>query len=307
MGDYVIMNSVAMRARYTTLTDTLIVRICDHLDRTGRLPHLLFLDKSGRPVAWLVRALWPVLARYPGTVFGEGRVPPMPVCHFANIDREQWWNQTGGSETGDIDVNRVPLATIAGLRAAFLTRELAPVPPATIMAATSFLDDCDVLVIDEVSVSGDTLTIARGLVHRAFPAEHGTSVQATHWMTPGMKVNPRSGQREPDDMVIWYTDSTEWGRLVGNRRSANHRGTNWRGRLGIDFLSTVPTQRDRRGLTLRHEAAQLADDVRAGRLLARPSSSRPAADQKERIRVLYGFDDPRAFTAARLDAEAQDL
>ncbi|MFT4189003.1 MAG: hypothetical protein QM621_10535 [Aeromicrobium sp.] len=88
-ADYAILTPAAMRSAYVTLTDKLIHRIEQH-DSDDPLS-LLFLDKSARPVAWFVRALWPVLARVPGTPFADGQVPPMPPMRFANIDREQWW------------------------------------------------------------------------------------------------------------------------------------------------------------------------------------------------------------------------
>ena len=72
------------------LTDSLIADICQIAAEASVPVRLLFLDKSGRPVAWLVRALWPLLARHHGTGYGQGVVPRLPSCHFANIDREQW-------------------------------------------------------------------------------------------------------------------------------------------------------------------------------------------------------------------------
>lgn len=297
---YSVLDTTAIRAQAVTLTDNLIYRVVKRWADTGQMPALLFLDKSGRPVGWLLRALWPVLARTPGTVYSDAMVPPMPSCHFANIDREQWWDITGGSETGDIDVYRIPAETIAGLRAVFLRRRPASGTSTDVMSGASFLDDTHVIVIDEVSVSGDTLRIARAMVERVF--DRGTTVDATHWMTPAISVDRRSGQRVPRGMPVWYSEH-EWGRLVGNRLSPNHRGAHWRGVFGKYFLSTVPTDPDQVGRTLRREATMIADDVRTGRLLARPCIERTVQDQAERIRTLYGYDDLRAFTRARVAAE----
>lgn len=213
-----------------------------------RRAEVVFLDKSARPVAWLVRSLWRVFARQPETAFSEGCAPRMPGMHFANIDREQWWSATGASETGAINLDRVPLETVAGLRGAFLREH----PPALdvlgrqfgdrrlVGGMPSFLDDARILVVDEVSNTGDTLAIASGLISRAFPT---SQVAATHWMSPGSVLDSRSGQSRTASVPAWYRSDTETGRLIGNRLRPG-RGTSWRGDVGHLFLSTIPLERD---------------------------------------------------------------
>ena len=165
------------------------------------MPHyFVCLDKSGRPVAWLVRALWPVLARTPGTDFADAVIPSMPAFRFVNIDREQWWSHTGGSEFGVIDVSKVPAESIAKLRRVFLPRA---------DSLNAWLDDKRVLVVDEVKNTGDTLQIARGLFERAFPT---ADVRIAHWMDPGNFTDP-SGMRRTSDVPVWYRADTWQGRL----------------------------------------------------------------------------------------------
>ena len=50
---YRVLDTVALRADYVHLTDKLIHLICREIATTGRPVELVFLDKSGRPVAWL--------------------------------------------------------------------------------------------------------------------------------------------------------------------------------------------------------------------------------------------------------------
>jgi len=294
---YRVLDTVALRADYVHLTDKLIHLICREIAATDRPVELVFLDKSGRPVAWLVRSLWQVLARSIGTPYGAGAVPPMPRIHFANIDREQWWDQTGASETGKVDTARVPQETISGLRGAFLVRRPAGTAPGVVFEIPAYLDNRHLVVIDEVSNTGDTLLIACGLVARAFPT---STVRGAHWMTPGVVPDRRSGQRKTANVPVWYSSQTVAGRLVGDRQDPNHRGTHWRGRVGADFLSTVPPRPDQLGIQLRHEITQLGEDVTAGRLLVLPSLDRAMDDIGDRIREIYGYDNLKAFTQARL-------
>ena len=289
--DYKILEPAGLRSRYVTLTDALIHRLEGN---DGWVPHyVVCLDKSGRPVAWLVRALWPVLARTPGTDFADAVIPSMPAFRFVNIDREQWWSHTGGSEFGVIDVSKVPAESIAKLRRVFLPRA---------DSLNAWLDDKRVLVVDEVKNTGDTLQIARGLFERAFPT---ADVRIAHWMDPGNFTDP-SGMRRTSDVPVWYRADTWQGRLVGNRLDSDNPRTTRRNVEASLFLSTRPVVPDQRGRRLRLEAAQLAADVAAGELLARPCSDRDNDDWDRRIEVLYGFTDPRAFTAARKEQDARE-
>lgn len=301
-----IMTPAAMRSLYVTLTDRLIHRVESAPDPTR--VQLLFLDKSGRPVAWLLKALWPVLARVPETSFNERCVPPLPPLRFANIDREQWWDQTGASETGVINTGLVPTEQIAQLRALFtrhqphsgeqpLTRPPSPgVETDDIFATPAYLDDAHIIVIDEVRASGDTLTIASGLVARAFPT---STIEAAHWIAPEVRRSASSGVAQQIHNPVWYRHDSAKGRLVGDRQAPDHRGSHWRGRLAPLFTSTVPATRDLTGLQLRREIDALASAVTSGQLLARPGANRPEGDVDERIACLYGYTDLRAFTAAR--------
>ena len=291
-SSYSVLTGVQRRAHYVTLTDRLITVL--EGGSGWRPDEVVYLDKSGRPVAWLVRALWPLLAREPGTAFSSGVVPPRPGFRMVNIDREQWWGLTGGTESGLVDVSRVPRESVDALRAVFLLRPPAEGQP--VADAPAWLDGKRILVVDEVSNSGDTLRIATGLVARAFPT---SDVRGDHWMTPG-QVTDRRGFTRVQDVPVWYQSGTWTGRLVGNRLDPQNPAATWRGQRGALFLSTRPRVPDESGLRLRSEVAALAADVAARRLLAAPAGVRDTDDAIERIRVLFGYDDPRTFTAARI-------
>jgi hypothetical protein len=206
---------------------------------------------------------------------------------YVNIDREQWWDVTGAGETGVVDVARVPQVAVDALRRVFLR--------SGDRDSAAWLDGIRVLVVDEVINTGDTLMIAENLFRRAFPQ---AEVRGTHWMRPGLVVD-RSGQRRTAEVPVWYRSDTWAGRLVGNRFAPGARPVTERSRNGALFLSTRPPQPDGAGVQLKREVARLAQDVRAGRLLARPAMGRDDQDWAERVSALYGFDNLAAFTRAR--------
>lgn len=288
-----------MRARYAKLTDRLITMLDGTADE-WRPSHVVYLDKSGRPVAWLVKALWPLFAREPGIRFESAVTPHLPRIHFANIDREHWWDVTGATETGRIDIGQLPGDVISQLRTVFLTRQALGSESA--FDVPSWLDAKRVLIVDEVRVSGDTLRIAEALVRSAFPT---AEVRSTHWMTPSI-VRDKSGQQRNADVPIWYRSDTWEGRLIGNRLDSANPSSTWRNREGCLFLSTRPRERDELGVQLKMEVSLMAEDIAAGRLLAAPSLQRDPDDWAERVRVIYGYKDPREFTAARLEDEDRD-
>lgn len=175
-------------------------------------------------------------------------------------------------------------------------------PAGVTRTARTWLDGRRVLVVDEVYNTGDTLRIAQGLFQRAFPE---ADIRGDHWMTPGTKID-RAGNRRTAEVPVWYRADTWTGRLVGNRMDPDNPPTTVRNRSGALFLSTRPRSPDTAGRQLRAEVTQLAADLMGARLLARPASSRSREDQKERIRVLFGFDEPKDFLAARQTQDGND-
>lgn len=291
---YTILTPIALRSRYVTLTDRLITRLEGH--DGWRPDDVIYLDKSGRPVAWLVRALWPVLARTPGTAYTDHAIPTPPVTHFTNIDREHWWTLTGATESGHINIDDIPATAITALRTTFLRQRPTSRPA---HETPSWLDQRRILVVDEVSNTGDTLRIATGLIQRAFPT---ADVASDHWMSPGSTRDP-GGLTRTANVPVWYRSDSWEGRLVGDRLDSRSPPTSWRNKAGALFQSTRPRPPDHKGRRLRAEINALAVEVAAGTLLATPSLARDEASIDDRIRALYGHTDPRAFTAARIAAE----
>ncbi len=255
---YSVLSTEELRTEAVTLTDGLIWEMIDN-----RTDIALFLDKSARPVSWMVKALWSQLAP---TLDKDGDPYTMPEFKYVNIDREQWGAVTGRSEDEDkgIDINRIPEVRIDELR-----RTFAPIAKDSL--DRSIFENKNVLVIDEVSVSGDTLYIATHIFERAFP--EAASIKGAYWMHGHVQQNPKTGVKINTKLPVWYTDEPITGRLVANRdSSASEKSKSSRQREGKYWLSTTFREGvDQRGLALKRDVDQMAEDLRIHRIPYMPS------------------------------------
>lgn len=252
--------SEELRENYAHLTDKLIHRV-----QTEKPDFLVFLDKSARPVAWLMKELWPLMAKNE-----KGEILPMPEIKFLNIDREQWVDEVEDFDSGIIDVNRVNPKAISNLRSIFTDRVVDSDEENT-MDSPSFFDDKKIMVVDEVQVTGRTLAIATGLLSRAFPK---SKITKTHWMKPGKKIVPGQPSRNAD-LPVWYSDEKVTGRGIANRDDAKSASSpSRRQQRGSRFLSTRFRTVDMSSRELRTEFKHLARDVEEGRLVVLPDVTR---------------------------------
>ncbi len=259
---------------YVRLTDDLIREVQEQ-----GIDTVFFLDKSARPVAWLFRSLWPLMAEK-----GEdGAAVPMPKINFLNIDRELLGKVTGRSEDseGGMDVGRVDELQVESLRETYPRVEAQDVAH----DETGEEGVSKLLVVDEMRASGDTLAMAVGLLGRAFPA---SQVKGTHWMMPSAKTGLAP---------VWYSAATSKGRLVSDTNpAASLLSPSPAQRRGALWLSTRPQEPDVAGVQLRAEATMIADEIRRGELPVYPSIQRD--DFEERVWRFNGMS-PREFAALR--------
>lgn len=275
------LDDAAVRVLYVHLTDQLI-----HTITGGGFDRIVYLDKSARPVGWLVRDLWDLLAVEFDT---EGRVRcryERPALTFLNIDREQWRTLVDPEGVGELSVGRIERAVIDGLRRGLLRSprdqraqgdELA--------AAPTLFDDQQVLVVDEVSVSGATGALATGLLGAAIPEASFTSA---HWMRPKM-VKGADGNTRNNLLPVWYREDTALGRGVGDRDdAASAASPHWRVRALASFISRPhpPSETDEPGRQLRREIGWLAGGVARGEIPVVPDIDRD--DAEERCRFFNG-------------------
>jgi hypothetical protein len=226
------------RARYIEYTDRLIYEL-----QEKQPDYVVYLDKSGRPVQWLVDELWEF---YAGDI-------PKPQSKFINVDREQWDTILGDYQTEALDFGKLAPEDIQQLRDVFAD------PNDT---SRSLFDGKKVMVIDEVKVSGATLATARGLMERAFP---DAEIGASWWMTPMVKNNTT-------EVPVWYKSEDPTGRGIDNRNQArSEASTSSRQREGWQFLSTRFDAPDPDSEQLRAEIKALADQVQSGEQPIKPS------------------------------------
>ncbi len=284
-----------LHTEYVRLTDELVHKIVDGVDGTSsksgettreRVDYVVWLDKSARPVAWLTRDLWPLLA-----ADSEGNVPKQPESRFVNIDREQWTSSIDPQGLGASDVAKIDKSIIRSLRSIFLTNPKDREGGLTeeIDRAPTQFDGKKVLIVDEVFASGKTLDYAVGFFNRAFPQ---SIIAGAHWMGGVIAKNGGVGNA---DLPVWYSSKTTMGRGIGNRNiDSSLKSGNKTQQLGAYFLSTALGEHDPLSTRLRGELHQLAEDTKAGKVFIEPSIQRDEVDYDERalrLNHLNSFDE----------------
>lgn len=160
-------------------------------DPETRVDTIVFLDKSARPLAWMMRTFWDDMAPQetdPDT--GRVQTVAMPDMKFANIDRLTWrahpdkeMREGGAREATEED--------IAGLRHIFSRTD------------EKSLVGKKILVVDEQAESGDTLKIAEELFSKAFPE---SNVRGKPWIKHPSIDDPVTGEKiyKIEEIPAWY-------------------------------------------------------------------------------------------------------
>lgn len=255
---------------------------------------VIYLDKSARPVAWMVRNLWPQLADK-----RDGETVKKPHTFFLNIDKQDWLRRMGVSKKyiedppiEMIDYSKIDPEHISRIRALFST---VPIEEADIDKAweyPTYFDGKHIMVVDEVASSGATLNIAKNLLSRAFPT---ATISGQYWAKPnkvflngGVPDSEGRMQFQMDWVPPWYSATSDLGRGVGDRDPKWAEISESMGqkpseitRIGRHVLST-PTRnpktneflRDTKAERLESEIHNLAGDLRDKKVLYRPSQDR---------------------------------
>lgn len=211
--------------RFVTSTADLIATIDgssieyeNHPERI-RPDHVIYLDKSARPVSWMVNLFWDKFS-------DEKR----PGHSYLNIDRQPWFRRSGvtvnpdgysrspdGSlhrdSFSDFKTENIPPEDFARIRALYIDGGIKSENPAEIMESPSQLDGKNILIVDEVKRSGSTLDIAKWLIKNAFP--EAASVEGAYFWQGSQKVNHDGTESQMRSVPVWYDSSTTFGRGAG--------------------------------------------------------------------------------------------
>ncbi|MBR3132171.1 hypothetical protein IKG33_02065 [Candidatus Saccharibacteria bacterium] len=242
---------------YVRYTSDIIKRICgeyavekDH-DETKRekikmdADHVIYLDKSGRPVQYLVDLFWDEFAPRDK----NGKPHPKPTHSFANLDRISIL--TNLLKCKNVDDNnawkkweeskdKLTTSHFAMLRSLFLKEPLNPdkeeyyqAHPEAIMELPTILDDKKVMIVDEVEYGGLSMEMATYLLRRAVPemAElSGTTFWQDSTESPGddgtndenaicedgIKTKKKFGKLVLKALPAWYLSKDFRGRGIGD-------------------------------------------------------------------------------------------
>lgn len=198
-----------------------IAVLCGDNEHIPAADHVIYLDKSARPVSWMVNQFWKDFTN-----------KEKPERSYLAIDRRQWLKRSGvellsneyiadpdGStrpaRASDFDINKIPRETLARIRALYIEGGIEDEDVDKIMQTPTVLDGKNVTIIDEVSRSGSTLGIAQCLIRAAIPEVQSVN---GHVFWSDLSMQTASGETQMGSTPAWYPhDKSDWrGRGVKN-------------------------------------------------------------------------------------------
>lgn len=182
--------------------------------------HVIYLDKSARPVSWLVNTFW-----------DDFTEKDRPKHSYLAIDRKEWFGRTetpvesneyirnpdGSARLATFDDFRKENVTredLARIRALYIPGGIETEDVEEIMSTPTGLEGKNITIIDEVSRSGSTLAIAQYLVSKAIP--EAKSVNGYTFWKPGFQQHPYSDEQQIRSVPVWYDSSSNTGRGIGD-------------------------------------------------------------------------------------------
>ena len=218
---------------YVQDTAHLISVIDGRLSSGGPYDHVIYLDKSARPVSWLVNMFWNDFALKDAA----GNVVKRPNHSYINIDRSPWFRNVGISvsddgrqkENGELatyrdfekNIHNLNPRHLAEIRALYIDGGIEKEDIEWVMNHPTILDGKRVLIVDEVSRTGATLDIARRLFNLAVP-DIG-EVSGTYFWHPGEPLLKMGDEYVLTSLPVWYDPYTLTGRGIGNPDSRYYR------------------------------------------------------------------------------------
>lgn len=211
---------------YIRDTALLISVIDGRLQDGEHYDHVIYLDKSARPVSWLVNLFWDDLAKKDA----HGLPVKRPKHSYINIDRAPWFRNVGISvdndgrqkDNGELatyqdfvnNVHNLSKRHLAEIRALYIDGGIDEESMDWVMNRPTILDAKRALIVDEVSRTGSTLDIAKHLFRLAIPAAREIDgAYFWHPSEPPIKVGEETALTS---LPVWYDPGTLTGRGIGS-------------------------------------------------------------------------------------------
>lgn len=187
--------------------------------------HVVYLDKSARPVSWLVNMFWDDFA----AKGADGKTFRRPPHSYINIDRAPWFRhvgidvtddgrQTAGGELATYwdfskNIGNLSKRHLAEIRALYIDGGIEIEDEGWVLHQPTSLSGKRVLIVDEVSRSGATLKIAVKLFQMAFP--DAAVVESAYFWHPHESGLKMGGEDVLTSLPVWYDPNTYYGRGIG--------------------------------------------------------------------------------------------
>ena len=211
---------------YLTETARLISVIDGRLNSGIPYDHIVYLDKSARPVSWLVNMFWDEFA-----LKDENGVPfKRPKHSYINIDRAPWFRNVGinvnddgrQKEDGELatygdfvnNINNLSQRHLAEIRALYIPGGIEEESIEWVMSHPTILDTKNVLIVDEVSRTGATLDIAKHRFRLAIP--DAENISGVYFWHPGEPLLKLGEEVVLTSLPVWYDPTTLTGRGIGS-------------------------------------------------------------------------------------------
>ena len=195
---------------------------------SGGIPydHVVYLDKSARPVSWLVNMFWDEFAAKDS----NGTVVKRPGHSYINIDRSPWFRNVGinvsddgrQKENGELatyrdfvnNIHNLSNRHIAEIRALYINGGIEEENVDWVMGQSTRLDSKRILIVDEVSRTGATLDIAKHLFQLAIP--DAKEIEGTYFWHPNEPMIQVGDETVLTSLPVWYDPDTLTGRGIGS-------------------------------------------------------------------------------------------
>ena len=196
----------------------------DNKQKMPAADHIIYLDKSARPVSWLNNVFWDAFTD-----------KPRPKHSYLAIDRMEWFARTdtpvdssgyikdADGESShvarfeDFLAENVSAEDIARIRALYIPGGIEEEDVEKIMSTPTGLEGKNITIVDEVGRSGSTLNIAKYLVSLAIP--EAASVNGYTYWEAGVQIGP-NGEHQMRSVPVWYDAASRLGRGIGDVNEA---------------------------------------------------------------------------------------